>query len=85
MKVAGYILAACLTIAVLQAAMGVLLLALPIVLLVSLIRYPRETIGLASLLLIVGLVQHRPGTFIAIFAVVLTACLIGKAIDKFAE
>lgn len=69
-------------VAVLQAAMGVLLLALPIVILVSLIRHPRETIGLASLLLIVGLIQHRPGTFIAIVAVVLAACLIGKALDK---
>ncbi len=84
MKVVGYVLGGCIALAVLQAAMQVMLLALPIILLVSLIRYPRETMGLAALLLTVGLIQHRPGTVVAVVGVILTACLIGKAIDKIA-
>ena len=74
----GYILAACVALALLRAVAAVLILGMIGAAVCALIFRPAETLTVACLLLI----GSNPMAFVALGAVVLTACLIGKAIES---
>jgi hypothetical protein len=82
MRVINFILVACLALALFQAAAYVLLLLIGIGFVLCLFEHPRETLALVLLLAILGLLQASPGTFFALVALLVTACLIGKGLER---
>lgn len=83
MRLIGYILAACVALALLQAVATVLVLAMIGAAVCALIVRPAETLMVGCLLLLAGLAANHPAVLIALVAVIATVCLIGKAIDNF--
>jgi hypothetical protein len=82
MRVINFILVACLALALFQAAAYVLLLLVVTGFILCLFERPRETLALGLLLAILGLIQASPGTFFALVALLIAACLIGKGLER---
>lgn len=81
MKWVGWLMAACIIMALLQLAATVLAIGFMALLVWCAIRRPRETFAIASLLTIGFLAEHAPLALIGLAAVTLAACLIGKAME----
>ena len=82
MRVLGWLLTGCIVVAALQAASAVLVLTVLAGIVVGLIVRPKETLALVAILMLTGIAQDRPATLIAIVGLVVTGCLIGKAIEN---
>lgn len=80
MRLIGYILAACVALALLRAVAAVLILAMIGAAVCALIFRPAETLAVGCLLLFAGLAESHPTVLVALVAVIATACLISKAI-----
>lgn len=83
MRVIGWLLAACVMMALLRLAVAVLAIALCILIIWGAINRPREAVVIAGLVGFVGMAQNNPTVLIVLSVVVLTACLIGKAIKHY--
>lgn len=70
MKLIGYMLGACLLLALLRAAALAIFLLIVGGFIVAAITRPRETVGLVALLLVAGLVQDHGLAFIVLGAIV---------------
>jgi hypothetical protein len=80
MKAIGYLIAACVVCAALQAAATVLVLAIVLAAVCGLIARPRETVGLLALVFAAGLIDRHPLVLlVAAAALFLTAFLTAKA------
>lgn len=82
MRLIGYILAACVALALLQAVATVLVLAMLGAAVCALIFRPAETLTVGCLVLFAGLVTNHPTVLSALVVIILAACLIGKAIES---
>ena len=80
MRLIGYILVACVGLALLQAVATVMVLAVIGAAVFALIFRPADTLAVGCLLVVAGLAANHPTVLIALVAVIATACLIAKAI-----
>jgi hypothetical protein len=69
MKTLGYLLAACVALAVLKTLVAALLLACVLGILVGLFYRPRETFGFLIFMLVAGLVVQHGAAALCVFAV----------------
>lgn len=77
MKAIGYLIVACVLLAIIRALAVVLVLMLGLALLVGIITKPRETFGLLAFAMIAGLVQEHPIFSLLLLSItVLTSALI---------
>lgn len=71
MKVVGYLLGACVILAVVRAVAAALIIGLGLSIVIGVCVRPKETFGLLAFLLIAGLIQHHGLAFLAVVALVL--------------
>ena len=83
MRVIGWLLAACVIMALLRLAVAVLAIALCILVIWGAINRPREALVIAGLIGFVSMAQNNPAVLIVLSVVVLVACLIGKAMERY--
>lgn len=60
MKALGFVIAACMILAVLRYAAAVLLLALSVLMLWGALRYTREFVGFIAISVALGMMEHHP-------------------------
>jgi len=82
MRLLGLLLTACVVVAALQAAAAVLVLMVLVGIVFGLVTKPKETLAFAAILAFASIVEKHPATLLAIVGITLTACLIGKAIER---
>lgn len=71
MKVFGYLLGACVILAVFRAVAAALIIGLGLSIVIGVCVRPKETFGLLAFLLIAGLIQNHGLAFLAVVALVL--------------
>lgn len=82
MRVIGWLLAACVMMALLRLAVAVLAIALCILIIWGAINRPREAVVIGGLIGFVSMAQSNPAVLIALIVVILTACLIGATVHR---
>lgn len=81
-KVVGFLIGACVALALLQAAAATLIIILIVGGIVALIVRPRETIGMVVIVGVTGLARDQPLALISIIGLLLTGLLVAKTIDR---
>lgn len=69
MKVLGYLIGACLAMALVRAVVIALIVGLCVAVVVGACTRPRETFGLLAFVLIANLAEARPSACLAVFAI----------------
>lgn len=82
MKWVGWLMAACIAMALLKLAVAVLAIALCILLLWGAINRPSETVALLAILAVISLARSNPVAFFALVGVIFAASLIGKVTER---
>lgn len=82
MRVMGWLLVACVMIALVKLLIAMLAIALCILLLWGSINRPGETVAILATLAVLSLATSNPAVLIALVGVIVVACLIGKAIER---
>jgi hypothetical protein len=82
MRVMGWLLVACVMMALLKLALALMVFALSVLLLWGAINRPGEAMAILVLLSILSIVRTNPAAFLGLIGIVLAACLIGKAIER---
>jgi len=82
MKLFGYIIAACILLAVARTIAVALMLALALAVIVGIFTRPRETFGLLLFLLLAGVIQDHAIALIVGLVTVLALGLVAKAAGK---
>ena len=82
MKIVGYLIVACVAMALLQAAAAALAIGLFIVVVVGACVRPRETFGLLAFVLVANLVETRPTVCLAIIGGLVLIASIGSRLRR---
>ena len=82
MKLFGYIIAACVLLAVVRMVAAALLLALALAVIVGIFTKPRETFGLLLFLLLAGVIQDHAVALIAGLVAVVAFGLIAQSVAR---
>jgi hypothetical protein len=81
-KVVGYLLAACVACAALQAAAAALALLVGLAVVIGVCTRPRETFGLLLVLVIVSVIRTNPGILAATVAMVAFASVVASRTNR---
>lgn len=82
MKVMGWLLVACVMLALAKLLLAMLAIALCILLLWSAINRPGEAIVILVAVALVVLAKTNPVAVVALIGMIFVVCLLGKAIDR---
>ncbi|NML06530.1 hypothetical protein [Sphingomonas sp. G-3-2-10] len=82
MKVLGFLLAACITLAGLRLVVTGLVLGIILAVVIGVITRPKETIGFILFMAALGFLDQRPVAFLAVVFGIVTCSLLLRAIEQ---